>query len=58
MNKLFQMVMFGFVEISRVVKIAETAVVLDRKYSMDTNGMAEGNIFVGRMITAFEAFCT
>jgi hypothetical protein len=52
------MVMFGFVEISRVVKIAETAVVLDRKYSMDTNGMAEGNIFVGRMITAFEAFYT
>jgi hypothetical protein len=52
------MVMFGFVEISRVVKIAKTAGVLDRKYSMDTNGMAEGNIFVGRMITAFEAFCT
>jgi hypothetical protein len=52
------MVMFGFVEISRVVKIAETAGVLDRKYSMDTNGMAESNIFVGRMITAFEAFCT
>jgi hypothetical protein len=29
------MVMFGFVEISRVVKIAKTAGVLDRKYSMD-----------------------
>jgi hypothetical protein len=58
MNKKFQMVMFGFIEISIVVKIAKTAGLLDRKNSMDTNGMAEGNIFVGPMITAFEAFCT